>query len=165
MPASREQNVAMDKSPDVPGVIAPPPLIFAAGLAVGFLASRFVSLPKPQKLAARALGVGLIASAAAYGPPAVLQMRGMKTDIDPYRPTTIIVETGPFRLSRNPLYLSMAMLYAAIALFKRATLALILLPAVLAVVQRGVIAREERYLERRFGTAYLTYKARVRRWL
>ncbi|MBC5798616.1 MAG: isoprenylcysteine carboxylmethyltransferase family protein [Candidatus Eremiobacteraeota bacterium] len=122
-------------------------------------------LPKPGRLVANILGAALLASGAAYGPGAAVRMLAMKTSIDPYRPTTAIIESGPFRFSRNPLYVSMAMFYAAIALFARATLPLALLPAVLAVVQRGVICREERYLERKFGTAYLAYKSRVRRWL
>lgn len=165
MRAFPEQKVPMDQLPDVPGVVAPPPLIFGGGLALGLLANRVVRLPKPHRLVARMLGAALVAASLAYGPGAFVRMRRMKTNVDPYRPTTAIVESGPFRFSRNPLYVSLALLYAAIALLARATLPLVLLPAVLAIVQRGVISREERYLERKFGAAYLTYKSRVRRWL
>ncbi len=72
---------------------------------------------------------------------------------------------GPFRYSRNPAYLSMTMIYARIAILRKALWTLLLLPAVLWVIQRDQIAREERYLERAFGEEYLAYKRRVRRWV
>jgi protein-S-isoprenylcysteine O-methyltransferase Ste14 len=72
---------------------------------------------------------------------------------------------GPFRHTRNPGYLSLTMIYAGLASLANALWAILLLPAALLVIQRGVIEREERYLERRFGEEYLRYKARVRRWI
>jgi protein-S-isoprenylcysteine O-methyltransferase Ste14 len=80
-------------------------------------------------------------------------------------PTTALVTTGPFRYSRNPLYVSLTLAYLGIAVAAQSLWALALLIVVLAVVQRGVIDREERYLERRFGADYLRYKERVRRWI
>ena len=82
-------------------------------------------------------------------------------DADPQ----LLVDSGPFAYTRNPLYLSMTLAYAGIATWRRAPVALALLPALLVVVQRGVIEREERYLEKKFGERYLAYKSRVRRWL
>jgi protein-S-isoprenylcysteine O-methyltransferase Ste14 len=76
-----------------------------------------------------------------------------------------VVSEGPFRYTRNPAYLSMAMIYTAIASLANALWAIIMLPIALLVIQRGVIEREERYLERKFGEEYLRYKARVRRWI
>jgi protein-S-isoprenylcysteine O-methyltransferase Ste14 len=76
-----------------------------------------------------------------------------------------MVTEGPFRYTRNPAYLSMAMIYAGISSLANALWAILLLPATLLVVQRGVIEREERYLERKFGEEYLRYKERVHRWL
>jgi len=72
---------------------------------------------------------------------------------------------GPFRYTRNPGYLSMAMIYAGIAVLRNALWAILLLPLVLYMTQREVIGREERYLERAFGEEYLAYKAHVRRWV
>ena len=72
---------------------------------------------------------------------------------------------GPFRYTRNPGYLSMAMIYAGIAARANALWAILVLPVALLVIQRGVIEREERYLERKFGEEYLRYKTTVRRWI
>ncbi|MFI5210728.1 MAG: methyltransferase family protein, partial [Gemmatimonadales bacterium] len=69
------------------------------------------------------------------------------------------------RFSRNPMYVGMTLLYLGIALWANSLWPLLLLPAVLVVMRRGVIAREEAYLERRFGDEYRSYRARVRRWL
>ena len=88
-----------------------------------------------------------------------------KTTHNVRQPTTTIVADGVFRYSRNPMYLSLTLLYLGIAsLFNSLWMLLLILP-VLVVVQLGVIAREERYLERKFGEEYLRYKARVRRWI
>ena len=72
---------------------------------------------------------------------------------------------GPFRYSRNPAYLSLAMIYAGIAVLRNSLWTILLLPLVVYVIQREVIGREERYLERTFGEEYLDYKTRVRRWV
>ena len=78
---------------------------------------------------------------------------------------TSLVTTGPYRITRNPGYLGLALLYAGIAALARAPWAYVTLVPALIVVDRAVIAREERYLQRRFGEDYLRYRARVRRWL
>ena len=87
------------------------------------------------------------------------------TSSNPYKPVKHIATEGPFRYTRNPGYLSMAMIYTGIASLANALWAILLLPGALLVIQRGVIEREERYLERKFGEEYLRYKARVRRWI
>ena len=80
------------------------------------------------------------------------------------KPVPKLTTEGPFRLSRNPGYLSFVMIYAGIALLRNSLWAILLLPLVVMVMQREVIGREESYLERTFGEEYLTYKVRVRRW-
>jgi protein-S-isoprenylcysteine O-methyltransferase Ste14 len=92
-------------------------------------------------------------------------MRQADTPTSPYRPVEHIATEGPFRYTRNPAYLAMTLIYAGIASRANALWAILLLPAALLVIQRGVIEREERYLERKFGEEYLSYKARVRRWI
>jgi protein-S-isoprenylcysteine O-methyltransferase Ste14 len=87
------------------------------------------------------------------------------TAVEPWKPTTAIVSTGPYRLTRNPAYVGMALVYIGIALLAEALWVLPPLPLVLLIIDRGVIAREERYLERKFGPEYLDYKRRVRRWV
>jgi protein-S-isoprenylcysteine O-methyltransferase Ste14 len=81
------------------------------------------------------------------------------------KPTTAIVTKGPFRYSRNPLYVSLTLLYLGVALIINVLWIVLLVVPVLVVMQRGVIGREEAYLERKFGEKYLSYKARVRRWV
>ena len=88
----------------------------------------------------------------------------MGTNVRPDQPTLAIVTDGPFRFTRNPLYLATTGLYVAIALVVY-SLALVLLAPMLVVLDWGVIRREERYLEAKFGEPYRVYRARVRRWL
>ena len=88
-----------------------------------------------------------------------------RTPVDPYKPSEAIVTDGPYRLTRNPAYLGMALTYAGIAIVSNAPWALVPLPVAIAVIDRGVIAREERYLEQKFAAQYTDYKRRVRRWI
>src|SRR5215204_4660754 len=146
---------------DNPGVIAPPPLIYAAALAAGLLANRRYPtsfLPRPL---ARTLGPSLAASGLAVGLLGFREMRRAETNLDPYKPSMAIVKEGHFRFTRNPLYLSMTLIYGGIAALANALPAALLLPLALLVMNRGVIEREERYLELKFGDEYLQYKARV----
>jgi protein-S-isoprenylcysteine O-methyltransferase Ste14 len=92
-------------------------------------------------------------------------MRLAETNLDPYKPATAIVTGDPFRFTRNPLYLSMTMVYGGISALANALPPVLLLPIVLRLMRRGVIEREERYLERKFGDVYLQYKAKAPRWI
>jgi protein-S-isoprenylcysteine O-methyltransferase Ste14 len=150
---------------DTAGVIAPPPLIYLGALGVGFGLDAVIgsgSLPSPVAIPAGSAlliaGAGLLGSFARA-------FLSAETPIDPGTPSTAIVTNGPFRLTRNPAYLGMALTYAGIAIVSNAPWALVPLPVAIAIIDRGVIAREERYLERRFGAPYTDYKRRVRRWI
>jgi protein-S-isoprenylcysteine O-methyltransferase Ste14 len=88
-----------------------------------------------------------------------------KTTLNPAGPASTLVTGGPFRFTRNPIYLGDTLMYLGLALLFGRRGPLLLLPGVLAALDRGVIRREERYLERRFGRQYRAYRARVRRWL
>ena len=81
------------------------------------------------------------------------------------RPAKLLVTHGPFRYSRNPQYISGNILYVGVAISFNALWPIVFLPVILLIMIEGVIKREERYLEQRFGEEYLSYKARVRRWL
>ncbi len=87
------------------------------------------------------------------------------TSVDPLKPSTAILTEGPYRISRNPIYIGLTAAYAGIGIAVDAPWVWVLLLPTLVVMHYGVIAREERYLERKFGKEYLDYKARVRRWL
>ncbi len=154
-----------DPNADVAGVIAPPPLIFAVPLA----AALYEHTSHPIALMPRGIGWILGGAILVVGltlfVSAVLQLRRAQTALVPYQPTTAIVQSWPYSFSRNPIYLSMALVYISVALIFNSLWPLLLLPLVLLVMQRGVIEREERYLERKFGEEYTAYKTRVRRWL
>ena len=152
---------------EIAGVIAPPPLIFLAGLAVGLVADAVFglpSLPAPPgvRIAAAIVlgGVGAASIAAALG-----RFGQAKTPPQPWKPTTALATGGVYRLTRNPMYLGMALLLAALAIGFASWGTLAAFPFVIAFADRFVIQREERYLHKRFGSAYDAYRAEVRRWL
>ena len=153
------------EAPDNPGVVAPPPLIYAGALALGLVANRLYPMAFLPRAVSRVLGLPLIFGGLAIGLLGFREMRRAETNVDPYKPATAIVTEGPYRFTRNPLYVGMTLVYTGMTALSNALLAAMLLPLVLAVMRRGVIEREERYLERKFGDEYLAYKARVRRWL
>jgi len=156
--------VASDQE-DTGGVIAPPPLIFAIPGTIAALAGRAFPVQVMPQPFALTLGIVLTVAGIALTIWALPKFRQAQTSLMPYKPTTAIISTGPFAITRNPLYLGMTLLYVGITLIGNTIWPLVLLPFVLAVVQRGVIEREERYLERNFGDEYLRYKSRVRRWI
>ena len=150
---------------DTARVIAPPPLIYLGGLGIGFVLEAILpgaSLPEVPRWV---LGGSLLAAGIALMGWWVASFRRAETPMPPWEPTTALVTDGPFLVTRNPAYLSDALIYIAIALMADAPWALLPLPLVLVVMQQGVIQREERYLERRFGQEYLEFKARRRRWI
>lgn len=154
----------MGKERDIAGVIAFPPLIFAVPLAAS-LAADFILAKKRLPAASRVLSLGFLAAAASLVVPAVGEFKKAGTAVDPFEETTAFVESGPFAHTRNPLYLGLTLTYTGIALAARATLPLAALPGILWVMNTGVIEREERYLERKFGKPYRKYMERVPRWL
>ncbi|MDQ6914651.1 MAG: isoprenylcysteine carboxylmethyltransferase family protein [Actinomycetota bacterium] len=162
MPVGAESPTA---SRDTAEVIAPPPLIYLGGLAIGFVLD--VLLPEASLPGGVRWGLGGVLLAAGLGLLGwwIGSFRRTRTPMPPWQPTTALVTDGPYRLSRNPAYLADAMIFAAIALLADAPWVLLALPPVLAVMQQGVIKREERYLERRFGQQYGDLKARTRRWI
>lgn len=150
---------------DTAGVIAPPPLIFLTGQALGWLLDRAWRHTVVPRAWSRALGMPLVGSGAGLVVWALTTMIRARTHPDPRQPTTAIVAHGPFRYTRNPIYLAFTLIYLGLSLWRNSLTTLLLLPGVLTVLWRGVVEREERYLERKFGAEYTSYKARVRRWL
>lgn len=154
------------KDADAPDVIAPPPVLFIGAWMMGEVLHRWLPAQiaptrgKPLAWAGRVLvGAGICLSAAV-----VRRFGQASTPVSPLRATHALVTGGPYQYSRNPDYLSQTFIYAGSSLAAGRVWPLLLLPAVLALVNRGVIAREERYLDRRFGAAYREYAARVPRW-
>lgn len=106
------------------------------------------------------LALGLLLGVSAIG-----LFRRAGTNVNPNQPVTSLVFDGPYRFTRNPMYLGLTCLYLAAALFARSMWACVLIIVVLLVIRFAVIAREERYLDIKFGDEYRSYRARVRRWL
>ena len=153
---------------DNPGVIAPPPFIYLGGLALGLFLHRLVPL-KYLPRTARGIGLTLGSTCISMGFTVLVsgfqQMNNAHTNINPTHPATTIVTEGPFRFTRNPLYLGMTLMYIGIMFLVNSLWPMLILPVVLGLMNVGVISREERYLEHKFGAQYLAYKQRVRRWL
>ena len=150
---------------DKAGVIAPPPLIYVGSLLLGLLLNRRFPIALLPSRIARSLAWPLLSGGVLLLGWFEWALRHAGTPANPYKPVSQLVTEGPFRYTRNPAYLGMAMIYTGIASLANALWAVVFLPVALIVVQRGVIEREERYLERKFGGEYLHYKARVRRWI
>jgi|SRR5580704_3529103 protein-S-isoprenylcysteine O-methyltransferase Ste14 len=163
----REAATGAAGEPDVAGVIALPPLIFLGFLAAAAVLEAVVPLPV---LAAHVL-VRYLAGAALAACGVVIIAMGTRrflaagTNIPPTLPTTALVVDGIYRQTRNPLYLGTTLIYLGLGVAAGSLWAIVLVVPLLWVINVGVVAREERYLERKFGDAYRAYKARVRRWI
>jgi protein-S-isoprenylcysteine O-methyltransferase Ste14 len=147
------------------GVIAPPPVIYLGALAIGLGLDAVIGTGSLPSIVGVPIGAASIITGAGLLRSFLRAFQRARTPVDPYMPSEAIVIDGPFRLTRNPAYLGMALTYAGIAIVANAPWALAPLPVAIAVIDRGVIAREERYLERTFGRPYVDYKRRVRRWM
>src|SRR5438094_9706661 len=150
-----------DRGPDI---IAPPPLRYACCVRAGFVLHLLLPLLRLSS-ALRLAGLPFLAAGVARAIWFLLSMRRAGTPVDPREAPTALVQAGPFRYTRNPGYVAFTLTYLGVSLLAGARWPLILLPAVLVIVDRGVIRREERYLEERFGSDYIGYRRRVRRWL
>lgn len=152
---------------DIPGVIAPPPLIYLGFLLIGWGVGRLIEEPGlgldrnlRGGIALAGLALGLVIEAWAAG-----LFQKAKTAVQPWKPSTALVTNGIYGVTRNPIYLGFAITYLALAIGLDSALAIILLLPCLLIVDRFVIQREEVYLSARFGADYDAYRHRVRRWL
>ena len=151
-------------SADKPGVLARPPFIYGGAFLIVLVLRWFWPMPilaRPASLwaglALLALGIGI----ALWGRKA---MMAAGTNIDPMLPTTALAASGPFRFSRNPLYLGLTLVYLGLTLVANTWWGMVVLIPLLFIMHRGVVLREERYLEEKFGERYLEYRRRVRRY-
>jgi len=142
-----------------------PPLVFLTSLVSGAVMHLAMPLPFLPATLAVALGVPLVALAIALFSYSVAQFRAAGTPVPARKPTTVIVRTGPYHFSRNPIYLAFSVFQLGIAISVNSVWLLATLVGAVALIHYVVIPREEQYLERKFGAQYLDYKAAVRRWL
>jgi protein-S-isoprenylcysteine O-methyltransferase Ste14 len=147
-------------------IIAPPPLLYLAAMLIGSLLHVITSATLyPNDYFLSMLGALVFVVSAVFARWAFLTMKTAGTSASPYESSQNLTTTGPFKYSRNPIYVAMTGLYIGFALLINAIWPLIMLIPLLAIMQWGVIFREERYLNEQFGKAYLNYKKNVRRWL
>src|SRR5262245_38660271 len=161
-----QDDGASSAAPDVAhGGLVRPPLVYLASILIGVVIHLARPLPLLPGGLAVPLGVPLVAVAIALLCYSVAKFRAVGTPVPARKPTTAIVRTGPYRFSRNPIYLSFTLFQLGIAIWVNSVWLVATLVGAVALIQCLVIRREERYLERKFGAEYLDYKASVRRWL
>lgn len=152
-----------------PAVRVPPPLLYLLPMAMGFIAQYFVPIGivtgvRPAHML-RLVGCAEILIGAALNVWALRTFHRLHTTVLPHRPARALAAEGPYKLTRNPMYLGFAIIYLGIAFVANAFWVLLFLPEAIAFVSLFVIGREESYLRREFGSEYDDYRARVRRWL
>ncbi len=158
---SRSPKFSTDRS----GVVLPPPLIYVAFFLAGMGLERYVTLARLPVGTGRVLGALFGFACLMLTTWSIRRFWASGTSIVPIRPTTALVIDGPYRFTRNPMYLGLLLLYAGVASWFGLLWPLLLAPALVWVMGANVIGREERYLERKFGDKYRGYQAQVRRWL
>jgi protein-S-isoprenylcysteine O-methyltransferase Ste14 len=148
------------------GPIARPPLLFLAALLIGVILDRLAPFPFPGTGASRWLiGGSMILIGLVLGGAGMRNFALAGTPVRSIKPTRTLVTTGVHRWTRNPIYAGMLLVYGGIGVAAGGLWILIMALPLMMVIRYGVVAREELYLERRFGDGYLNYKSRVRRWL
>jgi protein-S-isoprenylcysteine O-methyltransferase Ste14 len=160
----------MQKTPEMgvkdnPGVIVMPPLLFACTVLLGWLLHLVFPVRLLPSLLARGAGSCLVLAAGVVALWAERVMKAAGTNIRPDKPAMAIVTRGPFRFTRNPMYLSLCALQLGLALLINGVMPLVSLVPLILVLHFGVIKREEKYLAAKFGDDYLSFKNRTRRWL
>jgi protein-S-isoprenylcysteine O-methyltransferase Ste14 len=151
--------------------IARPPFLFLGALLLGFVSDHLLPLPFPVSRIGPAhwisavIAGSLILTGIGVFAAGIRNFSSAATPVQGTKPTRALVTTGIHGWSRNPIYLGMFLVYGGIGIAVRSPWSLILALPLAITMRYGVVAREEVYLERRFGDAYRDYKARVRRWL
>jgi protein-S-isoprenylcysteine O-methyltransferase Ste14 len=166
MAARPESSGPRSTAPDVAKLgLVRPPLVFLVSLVSGAVIQLVAPLPFLPATLAVPLGAPLVVVAIALFVYSVATFRAAGTPVPARRPTTTIVRAGPYRFSRNPIYLAFSLFQLGLAMWVNSVWWLATLVGAMALMHYVVIPREEEYLERRFGAQYRDYKASVRRWL
>lgn len=147
------------------GVRIHPPVLTLVHLLAAFLLGWLVPLPVPAAGWVALAGWLIAAAGLALAFWAISHFRRSETTLDPHGGTTTIVTTGPYRFSRNPIYVGYVLLLVGFPLSINIYWGLVLAPTLIALMNRLVIEYEETYLAKQFGQQYLGYKSKVRRWV
>ena len=149
---------------DNPGVIVRPPLLYGVSLVVVLVLDWFWPMPIVGRVVGIVVGLALVAFGVGIAIWGRRTMQAAGTNVDPHRPATVLVKNGPFRFSRNPLYMALVLLFLGLSLVVDTWWGIVLLFPVLIIMHWGVILREERYLDQKFGASYQEYRSKVRRY-
>jgi protein-S-isoprenylcysteine O-methyltransferase Ste14 len=152
-------------SPDNPGVIAFPPLIWLLNAVISVLVHLVIRAPMMRYNFCLVFGIVFIILAPALALSAFRTMKAAGTNVHPSDPSLTIVRGGPFRFTRNPMYLALCLLQVALGFFLNDWITLLFAVPLVLIFHYGVVLREERYLTAKFGEPYLQYKSQVRRWI
>jgi protein-S-isoprenylcysteine O-methyltransferase Ste14 len=150
---------------DRPGVPIAPPLLFVLPVLVSLVVEWFFPTSFVRGTLRWILGALILAAGIALNISGFITQKRAGTDPIPFNPSTRIVAHGLYRFSRNPMYIGFASCTLGLAIVVDSAWILLAVPIGLVLIDRIVITREERYLERKFGEEYLNYKRRVRRWI
>jgi protein-S-isoprenylcysteine O-methyltransferase Ste14 len=154
-----------DQPADNPGVIAFPPLIWLVNVVISVLVHLVIRLPIMSYGICLVCGIVLIILAPTLAVSALRTMQAAGTNVDPAKPALTIVRDGPFRFTRNPMYLALCLVQIALGFFLNDWITLLFVVPLTVILHFGVVLREEKYLAAKFGEPYLQYKREVRRWI
>jgi protein-S-isoprenylcysteine O-methyltransferase Ste14 len=157
-----------DQNPRGPGVLIPPPLLFVVGFLIAWLVGRIYPLtilPHRWEGVFGGVGLGIAAVGVATAAWGMFTFARARTAIVPIRRASRLVEHGPYRFTRNPMYTGLTLAYLGLMALFNSGWALLILAIVLVALKHLVIDREETYLQREFGADYDAYRRRVRRWI
>jgi protein-S-isoprenylcysteine O-methyltransferase Ste14 len=154
----------MDR-PDNPGVIAFPPLIWLVNAVLSILVHLFIRLSIMRYSLCLACGIVLIILAPTLALSARRTMKAAGTNVHPSEPALAVVSGGPFRFTRNPMYLALCLVQMGLGFLLNDWITVLFVVPLAFVFHYGVILREERYLTAKFGDRYMQYKREVRRWI
>jgi protein-S-isoprenylcysteine O-methyltransferase Ste14 len=157
----------MENKMNHPGVYIPPPLIYAAIFMVSLLFQKYSPLDNVffQSFTSRILGIILIFIGFFINIPALVQFLKSKNTVVTIKPARSLQTSGIYAITRNPMYISLALFYIGLAFLVGNWWTIVFFPVLLLIVQEYVIKHEEKYLESAFGQEYLQYKSKVRRWV
>jgi protein-S-isoprenylcysteine O-methyltransferase Ste14 len=159
-------TISSETTSDNPGVIAFPPLIWLMNAVISVLVHFFlIRLPIMSYSASLVCGIVLVILAPTLALSALVTMKTAGTNVNPAKPALTIVRGGPFRFTRNPMYLALCLLQIALGFFLNDWITLLFVVPLALILHYGVVLREERYLTAKFGEPYLELKRDVRRWI
>ena len=155
-----------EATPEVANIgVFRPPIVYLGSILTGLALAFIWPLPLLGRMLSVPLGSIMVLAAIALFSLSLRELKVAGTSVRGSRPTTAIIRRGPYRFSRNPIYLSFSLLQLGVAIWVNSLWVLATLIVAFALISFVVIAREEQYLEKKFGAEYLEYKASVRRWL